>query len=84
MSNVLKTISSHNLSSFIIEVKHLVQPFWLEVEVFSYSKNNLYLCIYFGLCWIFVAGGLFSSCGERGLLSSCSVQALHCGGFSCC
>ena len=28
--------------------------------------------------------GLFSSCGKRELLSSCSVQASHCGGFSCC
>ena len=26
---------------------------------------------------------LFFSCGERGLLSSCGVQASHCGGFSC-
>ena len=25
----------------------------------------------------------FLSCGELGLLSSCSVQASHCGGFSC-
>ena len=25
-----------------------------------------------------------SSCGERGLLSSCSARASHCGGFSCC
>ena len=24
--------------------------------------------IYFCLCWVFVACGLFSSCGERGLL----------------
>ena len=28
--------------------------------------------------------GLFSSCGEQGLLSSCSAWASHCGGFSCC
>ena len=28
--------------------------------------------------------GLFSSCGEQGLLSSCGVRASHCGGFSCC
>ena len=28
--------------------------------------------------------GLYSSFGEQGLLSSCSVQASHCGGFSCC
>ena len=27
---------------------------------------------------------LSSSCGERGLLSSCSAGASHCGGFSCC
>ena len=27
---------------------------------------------------------LFSSCGERGLLSSCSAWASHCSGFSCC
>ena len=26
----------------------------------------------------------FSSCGEHGLLSSCSAQAPHCSGFSCC
>ena len=25
----------------------------------------------------------FSSCGEWGLLSSCGVQASHCGNFSC-
>ena len=25
----------------------------------------------------------FSSCGEQGLLSSCSWRASHCGGFSC-
>jgi len=26
----------------------------------------------------------FSSSGERGLLSSCSVRTSHCRGFSCC
>ena len=26
----------------------------------------------------------FSSCGEQGLLSSCSAQVSHCGDFSCC
>ena len=43
------------------------------------------LFIYFWLCWVFVAAhGLFSSCGQQGLHSSCSVQASHCCGFSCC
>ena len=26
----------------------------------------------------------FSSCGEQRLLSSCSAQTSHCGGFPCC
>ena len=43
---------------------------------------NLYLficgCAEFLLLW------LFSSCGEQGLLSSCSVGASHGRGFSCC
>ena len=34
--------------------------------------------------WVFVAMWLFSSCIERGLPSSCCVQASHCSGFSCC
>ena len=28
--------------------------------------------------------GDFSSCSDWGLLSSCGMQASHCGGFSCC
>ena len=38
-----------------------------------------HLCIYFGVHWVFTAAhGIFFSCGEWGLLSSCSVQASHC------
>ena len=36
----------------------------------------IYLFIYFGLHWVFVA-----ACG---LFSSCSAWASHCGGFFCC
>ena len=28
--------------------------------------------------------GLFSSCGEQGLLSRCGAQSSYGGGFSCC
>ena len=28
--------------------------------------------------------GLFSSCGEEGLLSSCDARVSHCSGFFCC
>ena len=34
-----------------------------------------------GLC---CCSRAFSSCSEQGRLSSCSVQASHCSGFSCC
>ena len=44
---------------------------------------KVYLFI-FGCAGSSLLCGLFSSCGEWGLLSSCSVQAFHCGGgFSC-
>ena len=39
--------------------------------------------MYFWLCWVFVLCGLFSSCGELGLLSSGSAWVSHYGGFSC-
>ena len=36
------------------------------------------------LCWVFVAvPGFFSSCGERGLLSSCGAGVSHCSDFFC-
>ena len=48
-------------------------------------KKNIYLLVCFWLCWVFVAVcGLFSGCGEQGLLPNCSGQAFHCHGFSCC
>ena len=39
----------------------------------------------FGCARSFLLHGLFSSCGERGLLlCNCSVRASHSSGFSCC
>ena len=38
--------------------------------------------IYLWLCWVFTAAQVFSSCGDRGLLSSSRRQASFCGGFS--
>ena len=43
----------------------------------------MYLLI-FGCAGSLLLHGPFSSCGEQGLLSSCSVRASHCGGFFCC
>ena len=47
--------------------------FFLIIYLFVFDCTRTWL-----LC------GLFSSCGEQGLLSSCGVRASHCGGFSCC
>ena len=39
------------------------------VLVVALFFKKIYLFIYFWLCWVFIAArGLFSSCGERGLL----------------
>ena len=36
------------------------------------------------MCWVFITVRAFSSCGKRGLLSSCGSWSSHCSGFSCC
>ena len=47
----------------------------------TYLYSFIYLCGYAGTSPLH---GLFSSCIEWGLLSSCSAQVSHCGGFSRC
>ena len=43
-----------------------------------------YYLFIFGCSGSSLLRGLFSSFGERGLLSSCGAWASHCSGFSCC
>ena len=46
---------------------------------------HLKLLLYFWLHWVFIAAcRLFSSCGERRLLSGYSAPASHCSNFSSC
>ena len=62
--------------------------FLISAHFFFFSD----LFIYFWPCWVFVAAhGLSLGVGSRDYslitvhgLSSCCVQASHCGGFSCC
>ena len=49
----------------------------------SLFLQNFHLFI-FGCAASSLLCGLFSSCSEQELLSSCSVWASHCGVFSCC
>ena len=52
---------------------------------FLFALNNcIYLCIFGCFGSSLLCRFSFSSCGEQGLLSSCSVWASLCCGFSCC
>ena len=48
------------------------------------SLESFFFPSVFGRVGSLLLRGLFSSCGELVLLSSCGVQASHCSGFSCC
>ena len=53
----------------------------------SLSIESIILFIYlfiFGCAGSLLLHGLFSSCGEKGLLPSCRARASHCSGFSHC
>ena len=58
---------------------------WQLLFFFFFNKILLILKIYFVIfwpCWVFIAVRACSGC-EWGLLSSGSVKAFHCSGFSC-
>ena len=57
-------------------------------EILIFKKKNLssdfkeiFLCIYFWLCWVFITCSVFSSFREQGPLSSCGAGASHCDGW---
>ena len=50
------------------------------ITLSSFLKIILFI---FGCAGSSLLRGLFSSCGEEGLLSSCGVQVSRCSGFSC-
>ena len=53
------------------------------LSITSQFFKKVYLFL-FGCAGSLLLGGLFFGCGEWGLLSSCSAQASHRGGFSRC
>ena len=57
---------------------------WLGQWMVSCVSGLLFLkkLFIFGCAISSLRCGLFSSCGEQRLLSSCGLQAPHCGGFS--
>ena len=61
--------SGYNLTCFFF------LSFLLFKKIIYLLLAMLHLC-----CYVWA----FSSCGERGLLYSCSAWAYHCYGFFCC
>ena len=57
---------------------------WYLMVLFFFFLNNFIYLFGFGCIELSLPFRLFSSCGEWELLSSCSAQASHCGGLSCC
>ena len=55
----------------------------IQTPLLFFFNNFIYLLI-FDCAGSSLPGRLFSSCSETGPLSSCGVQASHCGGRSCC
>ena len=53
-----------------------------------FTSKHCFSCIhihfFFGCSWSSFVRGLFSSCRESVLRSSCALQAAHCNGFSYC
>ena len=50
---------------------------------FFWPVHTVAIFIYLAVLGLHGCTQAFSSCGEWGLLSGCSEQASHCGGFSC-
>ena len=64
-----------------------IPVFIFKFAFFFLKKNFLYNFVYlfiFGCPVSLLLLKLFSSCGEQELLSTCGMQASHCGGYSCC
>ena len=53
-----------------------------KIPLKCFFKKNCLLNFDYAACLLLC--GLFSSCGEWGLVSSCCAWASDCGGFSCC
>ena len=73
---------------FFFTLYHSIKRIWnffLETLFFEslhkWEENINLLLVALGL---HCCAHAFSSCGKRGLLSSCGTQVPHCDGFSCC
>ena len=57
---------------------------WVVLHISFFFKFYLYIFIFGCAGFSLLLLGLFSRCGERGLLSRCSARVSHRGGCPCC
>ena len=63
------------------------KSYWIRAKSSNFFFNlisSLFYCLFLAVPGLCCSVKVFYSSGKWGLLSCCSVQASHCGGFSCC
>ena len=80
--SLLKLVSSES----VMPSKNVLFILNSTLQIFGALNVIFFVCLFY-VIMVDSAGSLllvrfFCSCGERGLLSSCSAWASHCGGFS--
>ena len=74
-----KSLAVHEVAKNQMQLStHMGMLFLVYISCIYFFYNFIFGCFGCSLLW-----GLFSSCDERGLPSSCSVRPSRCGGFSC-
>ena len=80
----LVAVSIYDSWYIIFILGHVTKAKWLTIFRIFVKVILLISVFIFGGAGSSLPHGLFSSCSERGLLSSCSMQASHYGGFPSC
>ena len=78
----LVAVSIYHSLYIIFILDHVTKAKWLIIIRIFLKIIVLINLFIFGCAGSSLLHGLFSSCGERGLLSSCPARASPCSGFS--
>ena len=79
---VLAYLSPH-AESYLVVNRDYIFSFFLK-KIFFWLVHTVAIFIYLPVLALCCCTWDFSSCRKWGLLPSCSAQASHCSGFSCC
>ena len=82
-THFLVAVSIYSSLYIIFILDHVTKAKWLTLIKIFLKMILLINLFIFGCAGSSLLHGLFSSCGEQGLLSSCPARASPCSGFSC-